>query len=123
MVGRMPHREFVDARGQAWQAWDVVPKAALFQLAPERRERRERRIADSGPPAGVAERRQAGGDRRGFGGADMRRGWLAFMSEGDHRRLAPIPPQWDQSTEEQMRSYLGAARRVRPLRTHRAIGR
>lgn len=32
-------------------------------------------------------------------------GWLLFTSEGEHRRLAPLPPGWQFANEELMRRW------------------
>ncbi len=37
--------------------------------------------------------------------APFAEGWLLFTSEGEHRRLAPLPPGWQLADEELMRRW------------------
>jgi hypothetical protein len=81
----MAHREFTDSRRTSWQVWDVYPA--------------------------LGDRRGPLGDRRFFmretvdrrtvhGAAGLavspgyERGWLAFQSGLERRRLAPVPEGW-----------------------------
>ena len=41
-----------------------------------------------------------------------RRGWLCFESEGEKRRLAPVPVDWDQAGPDKLGTWLQAAKRV-----------
>ena len=74
----MAYRVFTDADGRTWTAWAVLPpprqqsrRTGSESLSP--------RIADVGP-------RYA-------------RGWLAFASAAERRRLAPIPVGWEKMTD------------------------
>lgn len=79
--------------------WDVYPTLA------------ERRLVNSGPPPGMADRRQRAEPRARISQA-MVRGWLAFEADdGERRRLAPLPdsPQWYAVSEEQLREWCARA--------------
>jgi len=61
----MAYREFHDADGVRWEVWDVLPNQVTSTL------RSRLRL----PP-------------------ELLRGWLAFYSAKEARRLAPIPATW-----------------------------
>ena len=106
------YRTFLDSTGKRWEVWLVTPAAA------------ERRKAD----------RRAGTARsENFAFADRRRtperrknpfrrtievateyssGWLCFESEGEKRRLAPVPDGWEEAGPDRMAAWLQAAKRV-----------
>jgi hypothetical protein len=88
----MPLRSFTDDNDVTWQVWDVRPSQ------PDLIERRKIRAE---PPSGAEERRA---------GAGLATGWLAFESEHTRRRLAPIPPEWQDASEEQLRAWCAEAR-------------
>ena len=108
----MGHRSFTDSNGIDWNVWDVMPQWT------ERRSGEERRRADDDaaidPP--VLERRRVP-DRRGgtTDGSRIRipqglsRGWLAFESGQDKRRLAPIPAGWEELTDAELESLCARA--------------
>ena len=104
----MAYRTFVDRRNTYWQVWDVRP---------DKIERRtvERRRGGSGEWKG-AERRSA--DRRRLGQRrivlddGLGSGWLVFESKSEKRRLTPIPPDWETSSESELRSYCEKAKVV-----------
>jgi hypothetical protein len=112
------YRIFVDLGGKQWEVWLVTPAAA------------ERRNAD---------RRAAGGGAGDFPGfSDRRRiserrtperlknpfrrtvevaseyseGWLCFESEGEKRRLAPVPEGWNKAGPDRLAAWLQGAKRV-----------
>jgi hypothetical protein len=94
----MAHREFQDERGQLWEVWDVVP------------ERRDRR-------SGLDRRRQAREtfDRRKVKvlsaviTGDLAKGWLVFSSKFERRRYAPLPDQWSDASDLDLRSWCAKA--------------
>jgi hypothetical protein len=46
---------------------------------------------------------------------ELRQGWLYFEAAGgEHRRLSPIPRDWETATHAQLLTWLEAAVRVRP---------
>ena len=58
------------------------------------------------------------GDRRAATGArgavatEYSSGWLCFSSEGEKRRLAPVPVNWMTADDTQVAEWLRVARRV-----------
>jgi hypothetical protein len=103
----MALREFVDERGREWRVWDVYPSLA------------ERRHRTAGPPPGLRERRRYVETRVRVAPA-MSRGWLTFeSSDGERRRLTPIPdvPQgWDSANEHDLLEWCAAAQPAPPAR-------
>jgi hypothetical protein len=92
----MSFRYFVDSGGIDWMVYSVSPWAV------ERREEERRRTRESEQDAErEAERGASGLDRRvsllrrHWLPALVRDGWLSFESEGEHRRLSPIPAGWE----------------------------
>jgi len=81
---------FQDDGGREWRVWEVRP------LRPERRAGDRRATARDVPLD-----RRAGIDRRVLAETRVRlthglaHGWLAFDSDSEKRRLAPIPVGWD----------------------------
>jgi hypothetical protein len=69
----MAYREFTDAAGVHWRAWDTYPSA-------------------------VSNVRSVYVD-----------GWLGFESEGERRRLHPVPQGWADATDDALRGWLRAA--------------
>lgn len=117
----MTLRSFVDSTGQAWDAFDVVPRA-------EERRHYDRRSAamPAVEEAEPADRRD--GDRRltvGGQGKLASAGWLCFERvEGrapERRRLSPIPGDWRHCSDAELEAYCQSARLVRtrePAATH-----
>ena len=87
----MAHREFTDANGTHWQAWAVIPSSA------ERRRAGERRFGSRAR----RDRRQREELRVHMDDA-LTRGWLVFESDHEKRRLLPIPPGWEQRTDDEL---------------------
>jgi hypothetical protein len=107
------YRTFLDTTGKRWEVWLVTPAAA------ERRKADRRATAASGEPfTGGPERRRTPERRR----APFRRsvavateysqGWLCFESEAEKRRLAPVPPGWEEAGPDRLSTWLQAAKRV-----------
>ena len=96
-----PYRNFRDDQDQEWTAWDVIPSWG------ERR-RTDRRTAGASRPPATGERRLA--ERRRHRGIRialtprLAEGWLAFESNDERRRVAPIPDQWHLMEEEALRA-------------------
>ena len=109
----MSYRTFTDSGGRRWEVWLVTPAAA------ERR--RVDRRAPAGPasvPEGFADRRRTPDRRRSpfrrqvVVASEFSNGWLCFESEGEKRRLAPVPDEWDQAGPDRLSTWLQAAKRV-----------
>ena len=79
----MTHRIFTDDHGRAWEVWEVFPEVV------ERRLNEERRTV----PRATPDRRQHV-DIRFRMAPELRDGWLAFQSNDERKRLAPIPSGW-----------------------------
>lgn len=89
-------RRFRNARGEAWDVWDVTPTAL------------ERRFQHPAiPPFGV-ERRQRRQFRANLGPL-MANGWLIFAGGAERRRLGPIPPGWDALPDDDLARLLEVA--------------
>ncbi len=109
----MSYRTFTDSAERKWEVWLVLPTSA------ERR-RVDRRVAMSDMRVGagverrVASRRltPSGMPARSLVSPDFEKGWLCFESEGEKRRLAPVPPSWDHASSDQLSVWCQAARRV-----------
>lgn len=95
----MALREFEDTDGRRWQVWLTAPaeRPAPQYSGAERR--------GSGDPenAPVLERRGPNGLRRILApGID---GWLSFETQGEKRRLAPVPPDWSVCSKQKLIAY------------------
>ena len=109
----MSYRTFLDSTGKRWEVWLVTPAAA------ERR-KVDRRAATSGSNTfeGFVDRRRTPERRRNpfhrtiEVASEYSNGWLCFESEGEKRRLAPVPPGWEEAGPDKMSSWLQAAKRV-----------
>ena len=107
----MSYRTFLDTAGRRWEVWLVTPSAA------ERR-KVDRRVASSGSFTGAADRRHTPDRRRGpfrrsvSVASEYSSGWLCFESEGEKRRLAPVPPGWSEAGPDRLSTWLQAAKRV-----------
>ncbi|HVE79923.1 MAG TPA: hypothetical protein VNA89_13745 [Gemmatimonadaceae bacterium] len=91
----MAVREFVDARGVKWTAWDVTPEAMHPITAVE------------------------------YFMADYREGWLCFESAAARRRLIGYPPDWAERSEAELASLCEQAelvQRRQPKARTRAAG-
>lgn len=109
----MSYRTFLDTTGRRWEVWLVTPAAA------ERR-KADRRAASTARPGegGFADRRLTPERRRNpfrrsiEVASEFSQGWLCFESEGEKRRLAPVPDGWDESGPDRLGTWLQAAKRV-----------
>jgi hypothetical protein len=94
----MAHRTFRDELGRDWDVWEVVPTAV------------ERRMARAAPRASALERRRAQ-ETRVVVPDSLQKGWLAFQSGSERRRLAPIPKDWEDMTNGELVELLNQADR------------
>lgn len=83
-------REFFDDLGRRWRVWDVKP------------------TLHSRPSRALARVMQ-----------QVPSGWLAFETDGERRRLAPIPPEWDRCDEQRLAALCASAESVPPQRNPR----
>ena len=92
-------RVIVDAAGVAWEVWEVHPTAV-----------EHRSDAGESPPT-TGERRRAHSARIKLS-AGMQEGWLAIRSDAERRRVAPIPPGWDELDDAQLLALVEGAKNV-----------
>jgi hypothetical protein len=95
----MPQRVFRTAAGVEWHVWSVIPGSALVE---ERRHGYDRRSPDPVIRYKGEERRTQADRRRGAALPGMPGGWLVFESDGERRRLTPIPPAWEARPESDL---------------------
>ena len=92
----MAYREFIDAAGVFWQAWEVIPTSVERRVSGERRfgtrDRMERRV-----------RQEQLRVRMDHG---MTQGWLVFESATEKRRVHPIPEGWSHQSDEELAALL-----------------
>ena len=109
----MAFRQFTDASGVEWTVYDVIPRAD------------ERRTTDRRDATHYGDDSQL--DRRGLDRratlASVRpvritRGWLCFETQGERRRLQPIPENWHLLSDADLSGLVQQARiaprRVKP---------
>src|SRR4051812_43544259 len=97
----MSHRSFEDRAGRRWEVWDVYPERVRVWLDADRKRDTEEgpRLINASPYLQVP--------------ADMQRGWLAFQSEGECRRLSPIPATWPVLPDDVLAELLDRSLRTR----------
>jgi hypothetical protein len=95
----MAHREFIDAAGVQWQAWEVIPSTAERRGTGERRfgarDRADRRVRQQ-PRVKMED--------------GLAQGWLVFECATEKRRLHPIPEGWSTLTEVGLSQLAALAR-------------
>ena len=107
----MGYRTFVDRDGSYWQVWDSQPTRVERRTATA-----DRRRPKYNPWRGSE--RRSGQDRRlsaqrriilaeGYGN-----GWLTFESLTEKRRLLPIPSQWEEMSQGDLRALCEKAKRI-----------
>lgn len=89
----MAHREFLAADGSRWDVWEVNPSRV------ERELEQVRRSEAGGDPSAVPPRRHST-----MVASALSSGWLCFESGDIKRRLAPIPPDWEQLGDAELAS-------------------
>ena len=94
----MAHRKVQDESGRWWDVWDTRPTII------DRRGGRERRAGNR--PLG--DRRQKE-EARVLVDPEFRKGWLAFQSGVEWRRLAPIPDSWESLSDRALLDLLQRA--------------
>lgn len=107
----MSYRTFVDSSGRRWEVWLVTPAAAERRKADRRTGARsgfegtsDRRI--------TPERRRSPFRRSVAVASEYNNGWLCFESEGEKRRLVPVPEGWTEAGPDRLSTLLQAAKRV-----------
>ena len=94
----MAHRRLQDQNGRWWDVWDTRPTII------DRRAGRDRRTDSR-----VAGDRRQKSEPRVAVEPEFRKGWLAFQSGTDWRRLAPIPEKWESMSDTELLALLARA--------------
>jgi len=107
------YRTFLDTTGKRWEVWLIMPTAAERRKA----DRRASSGASGGYQGGLDRRRNPERRRGPFRqsvavASEYSNGWLCFESEGEKRRLAPVPYGWDEAAPDRLSTWLQAAKRV-----------
>ena len=92
-------RDFTDVLGNQWIVWEVYPRLIERRLMEERRTSMRT----------TAERRH-----EFVGRATLPRqilgGWLAFQSDHERRRVMPVPDDWEDLDDRDLRSLLALSK-------------
>ena len=94
----MAHRRVQDDSERWWDVWDTRPTII------DRRGGRERRRGNR-----VAGDRRQKSEPRVAVEPEFRKGWLAFQSGAEWRRVAPIPDNWEALSDRQLLELLARA--------------
>lgn len=103
------YRTFLDPRGRLWEVWMVHP-SSIERRKMERRSPIENAVH-------LIEQRVLGDRRSKFGtrgavATEYSTGWLCFASQGEKRRLAPVPTNWMSANDSQVAEWCRIAKRV-----------
>lgn len=96
----MALRDITGDDGRRWRVWETRP---VFGA-----ERLDDRVRAQG--RGTVNSRD--GVDLGLFSAKRQSGWLTFATDGEKRRLSPIPEHWDALSEPEIRALLSGADRV-----------
>src|SRR4051812_1601023 len=103
----MAHRTFTDSFGRRWEAWTVMPSRVERRQAP----------GEATPARGAADQdRRVQREFRVVLGKEWAKGWLAFQTDGEKRRLAPYPEGWLELTDEELEDLCRQATPTTPPR-------
>ena len=91
----MENRTFTDVAGVVWEVWEVYPRLTERRLLRERRTLRR----------GTSERRHVPVGRPTLP-RQILGGWLAFQSKHERRRVLPVPDDWEDSSNRELRALL-----------------
>src|SRR6266542_1756006 len=105
---RVSYRSFYASDGRRWEVWLILPTAA------ERRAEGRRSHAGGArvPERRVSRDRRRGSWQRTVVHPEFEKGWLCFETEGEKRRLAPVPKGWNDAGIEQLQDLLTRANLV-----------
>jgi hypothetical protein len=106
----MTYRVFEDPRGRRWQVWQVSPSYSERRKNDRRTglDRRARTRASSVDRRARPDRRVKS-LRRYLGVPQMASGWLCFESNGEKRRLIPVPLNWENADERALAAFCDSA--------------
>ena len=113
----MAYRTFVDRDGAYWQVWDSQPTRVERRLSAGDR-RGSRHFAWHGTERRVGHDRRVTSQKRitlaqGYGA-----GWLTFESLQEKRRLIPIPGNWENMPQSDLRQLCEKAKAVAKLESN-----
>ena len=92
----MALRTLADEEGRQWQVWDVHPTRARRGLTGE--------LGADEPQAPRSSVTLP---------VMLQSGWLAFQCDGDSRRLAPIPADWESMPDRMLAALISFAQPAR----------
>lgn len=111
----MKYRVFEDYAGRRWEVWQTSPPQSDRRKV-ERRSVEDRRL--TGRAASALRRKQA--ERRLRKAAripcvpGLEGGWLCFESNGERKRLAPVPEAWETADDMTLAALCNFATKVIP---------
>jgi len=106
---RLTHRRFTDQQGKTWDVWQVHPAAAERRFS-QRRVKEEDRTDAAERRSGVDRREER--LSRALIAPEFTYGWLCFETQGEKRRLAPVPDRWDTADDETIEQWCCVAKPV-----------
>ena len=111
----MRYRVFEDYVGRRWEVWQTSPPQS------ERRQAERRNLADRSRTARAsAALRRTVAERRLRNVAriscvpGLENGWLCFESNGERKRLAPVPDAWETADDMTLAALCNFATKVIP---------
>ena len=93
----MALRDITGDDGRAWQVWETRPASGA------------ERLDDPARTPGHATVAKRDGVDLGLFSGKRRNGWLTFSTDGEKRRLSPIPERWEALPEHALRALLSGA--------------
>ncbi len=104
----MSYRTFVDPSGVSWQVWEVRPTTVERRLE----DRRRSSLPFEGDDRRINGDRRIRAERRVNLGPELAKGWLAFHSAEEKRRLTPVPEAWTRKPSAALAKLCEAAQVV-----------
>jgi hypothetical protein len=109
----LSYRTFLDSSGKRWEVWLITPAAAERRKVDRRASKGENaEFQGNLDRRRTPERRRATFRRSAAVASEFSKGWLCFEADGEKRRLAPIPPGWEEAGPDRLTTWLQAAKRV-----------
>ena len=126
----MTHRSFKDKQGKRWDVWQVHPSQAERRFSQRRvnksdlTDTAERRSGTERRESEAPQHKKSDPHHRPLVAAEFAYGWLCFETEGEKRRLAPVPEGWERADDETIEQWCCVAKTVtrRPSGSIRGTG-